>query len=69
MSDSNDSSPVLWLQAATLTRLRHPCILSVVEPAEESRTTIAFATEPVVASLQQAVVASESSGRASASSV
>lgn len=33
---------------------------------EETRNALTFATEPVVASLQQAVVASESAGRASA---
>ncbi|KAK3104032.1 hypothetical protein FSP39_023820 [Pinctada imbricata] len=34
-----------------LTRLRHPRILSIVHPLEESRETLAFATEPVFASL------------------
>ncbi|KAK6184566.1 hypothetical protein SNE40_007015 [Patella caerulea] len=34
-----------------LTRLRHPKILSVIQPLEESRETLAFATEPVFASL------------------
>ncbi|CAO1632953.1 unnamed protein product [Sympodiomycopsis kandeliae] len=56
---------VLKKEAATLTRLRHPCILSVVEAVEESRYSLAFVTEPVVASLQQAIIASESAGRAS----
>lgn len=54
------------IQASTLTRLRHPCILSVVEPVEETRGALTFATEPVVASLHHAVLASESAGRASA---
>lgn len=49
-----------------MTRLRHPCILSVVEPVEETRYALTFATEPVVASLHHAVLASESAGRASA---
>lgn len=56
---------MLKKEASTLTRLRHPCILSVVEAVEESRSTLAFVTEPVVASLQQAIIASESAGRAS----
>ncbi|CAH1785559.1 unnamed protein product, partial [Owenia fusiformis] len=34
-----------------LTRLRHPKILSVLHPLEESRDSLAFATEPVFASL------------------
>lgn len=34
-----------------LTRLRHPKILSVLNPLEESRETLAFATEPVFSSL------------------
>lgn len=34
-----------------LTRLRHPKILSVLQPLEESREALAFATEPVFASL------------------
>lgn len=34
-----------------LTKLRHPKILSVLHPLEESRESLAFATEPVFASL------------------
>lgn len=34
-----------------LTRLRHPKILSIMHPLEESRETLAFATEPVFSSL------------------
>ncbi|KAK3878478.1 hypothetical protein Pcinc_016896 [Petrolisthes cinctipes] len=34
-----------------LTRLRHPQVLTVQHPLEESRDTLAFATEPVFASL------------------
>lgn len=52
-------------EAASLTRLRHPCILSVIAPLEETRSSLVFATEPVVASLHQAILASESAGRAS----
>lgn len=36
---------------AQLTRLRHPQILTVQHPLEESRDSLAFATEPVYASL------------------
>ncbi|XP_052802181.1 SCY1-like protein 2 isoform X2 [Mya arenaria] len=36
---------------AQLTRLRHPKVLSVIQPLEESRESLAFATEPVFASL------------------
>ncbi|VEL41966.1 unnamed protein product [Protopolystoma xenopodis] len=36
---------------SNLTRLRHPKILSVVHPLEESRESFAFATEPLLASL------------------
>ncbi|CAL4058588.1 unnamed protein product, partial [Meganyctiphanes norvegica] len=34
-----------------LTRIRHPQVLTVQHPLEESRETLAFATEPVLASL------------------
>ncbi|PWN50757.1 kinase-like protein [Violaceomyces palustris] len=44
-------------EASSLTRLRHPCILEVVEPLEETRSEISFATEQVVAPLQEALVA------------
>lgn len=56
---------VLKKEASSLTRLRHPCILEVAEPLEEVRSELTFATEPVMASLTQALLASESSGRAS----
>ncbi|KAL3842613.1 hypothetical protein ACJMK2_020606 [Sinanodonta woodiana] len=42
---------VLKKGVSQLTRLRHPRILSVMQPLEESRESIAFATEPVFASL------------------
>ncbi|CAO1613037.1 unnamed protein product [Parajaminaea phylloscopi] len=56
---------MLKKEASSLTRLRHPCVLSVVEPVEETRNALTFATEPIVASLHQAVLSSESAGRAS----
>ncbi|EGG05648.1 uncharacterized protein MELLADRAFT_87911 [Melampsora larici-populina 98AG31] len=46
---------VLKKEASSLSRLRHPCILEVVEPLEETRTTMVFATEPVTASLKDAI--------------
>jgi len=46
---------VLKAEASALTRLRHPCILEVVEPIEETRTEIVFATEPVISSLHLSI--------------
>ncbi|KAG1701411.1 SCY1-like protein 2 [Nymphon striatum] len=42
---------VLKKGVSQLTRLRHPAILTVQHPLEESRESLAFATEPVFASL------------------
>ncbi|XP_064601195.1 SCY1-like protein 2 [Liolophura sinensis] len=42
---------ILKKGVSQLTRLRHPKILSVIHPMEESREYLAFATEPVFASL------------------
>ena len=54
-----------WLlQAASLTRLRHPCVLETVEPLEETRSELIFATEPVLAPLSAALLSGESAGRA-----
>ena len=39
-----------------LTRLRHPSILTVEHPLEESRDCLAFATEPVLASLSNLII-------------
>lgn len=55
------------VQASALTRLRHPCILEVMEPLEEIRAELIFATEPVTSPLSEALISSESSGRASES--
>ncbi|GAA5872902.1 hypothetical protein JCM1840_005884 [Sporobolomyces johnsonii] len=49
---------VLKKEASSLSRLRHPCILEMAEPMEETRSTITFATEPVTASLRHAINAS-----------
>lgn len=45
----------LRLGVAVLTRFRHPRILSVVHPLEESRDSLGFATEPVFTSLANAL--------------
>ncbi|CCG81569.1 putative Protein kinase Scy1 [Taphrina deformans PYCC 5710] len=42
-------------EAATLARLRHPAMLEVVEPIEESRNSITFVTERVTACLSSLV--------------
>ncbi|XP_067000807.2 SCY1-like protein 2 [Anabrus simplex] len=42
-----------------LTRLRHPQVLTVQHPLEESRESLAFATEPVFASLANILGATE----------
>ncbi|PPQ66892.1 hypothetical protein CVT26_009832 [Gymnopilus dilepis] len=46
---------VMKAEASALGRLRHPSILEMVEPLEETRSEIVFATEPVLASLQLAI--------------
>ena len=38
-----------------LSRLRHPCILEVVEPIEETRGALTFVTERVISTLQSVV--------------
>ncbi|KAI6116913.1 kinase-like domain-containing protein [Pisolithus croceorrhizus] len=44
------------LRAATaLSRLRHPSILEMVEPLEETRNELIFATEPVLSSLEMSI--------------
>jgi SCY1-like protein 2 len=39
-------------EVSMLSRLRHPCLLEVVEPIEESRGTLTFVTERVISTLQ-----------------
>lgn len=39
--------------------MRHPCILEMVEPLEESRSELIFATEPVIASLSACIKTSK----------
>lgn len=38
-------------ECSLLARLRHPCILELAEPIEDTRTGLMFATEPITASL------------------
>ncbi|KAL0083190.1 kinase-like domain-containing protein [Phycomyces blakesleeanus] len=54
----NDTERVYELlkkEASHLARLRHPSILEVVEPVTESRSSIAFATEPLYGALSHLV--------------
>lgn len=53
--DKDTIIDVLKRGVSQLTRLRHPRILSVLHPLEESRESLAFATEPVFASLANIV--------------
>lgn len=52
IKDDRDTVLELIKRGVTqLTKIRHPRILTVQHPMEESRDTIAFVTEPIVASL------------------
>ena len=42
-----------------MSRLRHPCLLEVVEPIEETRGTLTFVTERVISNLQLLVGGSD----------
>jgi len=53
-------------QATSLSRLRHPDILHMVEPLEESRTELTFVTETVTASLGNVLKAAKSGSGGSA---
>ncbi|PLW24319.1 hypothetical protein PCANC_00924 [Puccinia coronata f. sp. avenae] len=46
---------ILKKEVSSLSRLRHPCILEVVEPLEETRTTMVFATEPITGCLKDGI--------------
>jgi SCY1-like protein 2 len=39
-------------EVSLLSRLRHPCLLEVVEPIEETRASLTFVTERVISNLQ-----------------
>ncbi|KAF8184949.1 kinase-like protein [Mycena galopus ATCC 62051] len=46
---------ILKAEASALTRLRHPSILEMVEPLEETRTELIYATEPILSSLELSI--------------
>ncbi|KAI0361929.1 kinase-like protein [Trametes cingulata] len=46
---------VLKAEASALSRLRHPSILEMVEPLEETRNELIFATEPLLSSLHLSI--------------
>ncbi|KAF8078142.1 kinase-like domain-containing protein [Lyophyllum atratum] len=46
---------VLKAEASALSRFRHPSILEMVEPLEETRGELVFATEPVLSSLELSI--------------
>ncbi|KAI9353080.1 hypothetical protein BD770DRAFT_139768 [Pilaira anomala] len=50
---------LLKKEAGNLARLRHPSILEVVEPVSESRSSIAFVTEPLLGCLTHLVKSSD----------
>ncbi|KAF9492229.1 kinase-like protein [Pleurotus eryngii] len=50
---------VLKAEASALGRLRHPSILEMVEPLEETRSEIIFATEPILSSLDLSIPGSQ----------
>ncbi|KAF8275226.1 kinase-like domain-containing protein [Lactarius quietus] len=49
------SMDVLKAEAMSLSKLRHPCILEMVEPLEETRSELIFATESLLSSLYLAI--------------
>ncbi|KAI0374727.1 kinase-like protein [Pilatotrama ljubarskyi] len=46
---------VLKAEASALSRLRHPSVLEMVEPLEETRNELIFATEPLLSSLHLSI--------------
>ena len=53
-------SPSCWVadayvQATSLSKLRHPDLLHMIEPLEETRSELTFVTEPIVDSLNGVV--------------
>ncbi|KAF8644148.1 hypothetical protein AX16_008675 [Volvariella volvacea WC 439] len=46
---------VLKAEASALGKLRHPSILEMVEPLEETRSELIFATEPILSSLETSI--------------
>lgn len=53
----------LKAEVSKLTRMRMPCVLEVVEPLEETRSGLIWASEPVTCSLRAALAASSTSSR------
>ncbi|QRV75342.1 SCY1-like protein 2 [Ceratobasidium sp. AG-Ba] len=51
---------VLKAEVTALSRLRHPSVLEVVEPLEDSRSELVFATEPLLSSLSLCIPDSSS---------
>ncbi|POW01735.1 hypothetical protein PSHT_12408 [Puccinia striiformis] len=57
---NNSNQPKTPLEkVSSLSRLRHPCILEVVEPLEETRTSMVFATEPITGCLKEGLEQSD----------
>jgi SCY1-like protein 2 len=50
-TNRDDIINTLKAEVLALARLRHPCILQVVEPLLEDSKTLAFVTEPIIGSL------------------
>ncbi|KAJ3572805.1 hypothetical protein NP233_g2841 [Leucocoprinus birnbaumii] len=46
---------VLKAEASALSRFRHPSILEMVEPLEETRSELVFATEPILSTLELSI--------------
>ncbi|PVG01690.1 hypothetical protein CPB86DRAFT_823321 [Serendipita vermifera] len=54
---------ILKAEVSSLGRMRHPSVLEMVEPLEETRSELIFATEPLSCTLQQAIPTSSTSSR------
>ncbi|CAE6465506.1 unnamed protein product [Rhizoctonia solani] len=54
---------VLKAEVTALSRLRHPSVLEVVEPLEDGRSELVFATEPLLSTLAISIPGSGSSSR------
>ncbi|CAE7144266.1 unnamed protein product [Rhizoctonia solani] len=54
---------ILKAEVTALSRLRHPSVLEVVEPLEDGRSELVFATEPLLSTLSLSIPGSGSSSR------
>ncbi|KAF8687087.1 Protein tyrosine kinase, partial [Rhizoctonia solani] len=54
---------ILKAEVTALSRLRHPSVLEVVEPLEDGRSELVFATEPLLSTLAISIPGSGSSSR------